>query len=223
MPISLHRPRTRLVSLGTLVVLLAVVPVDAQAPPTAPEPTIELAESAIVVRTGTPGARVVLFGFAHRERNFITTVMRHEEILDDFDQDGVVALELAEPLPGSGVWVAVDLGSGRSAVAATPGLILREISLPKRWIADSLDRLDLELPMAEFLLVRPTVGAWGLRAGDGGASDEDGQPDGRLRAALAGMWNLGDSPLPPQRLQPGDVVVVVEPQSLRFTLVRLTA
>lgn len=224
MPLFDRRLSTPLLALWAFSVSFLGLPSLAQAPPpTVPAPVLELGESSVSVRLGAPGGAVVLFGFAHRERHFITTLLRYEEILEDRDGDGVVGIDLGEALPPASLWVGVDRVSGSSAIAAPPGFTLREISLPKGWIPETLDRLDLALSMAEVLLVRPSVGAWGLRVGDGGASDEDGAADGGIRAALAAMWSLGDSPLPPERLQPGDVVVVIDTQNLQIAVVRLAA
>lgn len=224
MPSFQRRPSIPLLTLWAFSVSIACLPSLAQTPPPAvPAPVLELGEQNVSVRLGAPGGSVVLFGFAHRERDFITTLLRYEEILEDLDGDGLVGINLGEALPPASFWVVVDRISGSSAIAAPPGFKLREISLPARWIPSTLDRVELALSLAEVLLVRPAVGAWRLRVGDGGESDEDGVADGTLRAALAGMWSLGDSPLPPERLQTGDVVVVIDTQNLQIAVVRLAA
>lgn len=224
MPPFDRRPSIPLLALWALSLSLSGLPSLAQAPPPAtPAPVLELGEQVVSVRTGMPGGTVVLFGFAYRERDFISTFLRFEEVLVDLDQDGLVRLDLGQTLPSASVWVGIDLASGNSTVAAPPGFAMGEISLSKRKIADTLDRVDLTLPMAEVLLVRPSVGAWRLRVGDGGDSDEDGVADGTLRAALAGMRSLGDSPRAPERLEAGDVVVVIDTQTLQLAVVRLAA
>lgn len=165
---------------------------------------------------------MVIFGFAHETEDYMTLV-RREEILEDTDQDGIYELDLGRPVPFASVWVAIDLATGESAFAAPEGLPVRELSIAPKLIPATLDRLDVPLSMAEVLLVRPATGAWGLRVGDGGASDEDGSQDGTLRAALASLWSVGDSPAPPGKVATGDVVVVLEPQTLNLLIVRLGA
>ena len=74
------------------------------------------------------------------------------------------------------------------------------------------------------LLVRPGVGAWQLRVGDGGASDEDGEPDGTLRAALSSLTPVKEGgPPPPERFSPRDVLLVIDPERMESAAVRIGA
>jgi hypothetical protein len=75
--------------------------------------------------------------------------------------------------------------------------------------------------LAEILVVRPGTGAWTLRLGDGGPADEDGAADGRLEAALDRMAPLAGSPPPPSTFQKDDVVLVLDPNLLEMTLVKV--
>lgn len=205
---------------------LGTGPARAQ-PPAAPT-VLEIDESTVNVRLASKGGNVVLFGFAHEEKDYVTTLVRREEILEDTDRDGKVSLDLGYPVPVASIWVGIDLQTGDSGVAAPAGRPWRELVLPPPAIAPNLRALDLELRMLEVLLVRPGVGAsaggvWGMRVGDGGEADEDGEQDGTLRAALADMWSVGDSALPPAELSEGDVLVLVDPLDLRVVVVRLAA
>jgi len=74
-----------------------------------------------------------------------------------------------------------------------------------------------EFPDGTALVVRPKVGAWGARVGDGGPDDEDPAP-GSFRTTLAHLHPLGASPAPPEKFQAEDVVVVVDPNQMSFSL-----
>jgi hypothetical protein len=216
---QLVRGLTRTLSLLVLA-YLTLPPLQAQespAPPATP-PVLELGENTVTVRNVPPGGGVVLFGLAHETRQFITTIVRREQILRDADGDGSEVLELAQPLAVTSVWAAVDLQSGAVATVTPAGFPLNEFELRSGAIPAALNRVELDLPMAEVLLVRPGVGAWGRRAGDGGASDRDGDTDGIIRLALAGMWSVGESPPAPERFAPGDIIVVINPQTLGFAV-----
>jgi hypothetical protein len=56
-----------------------------------------------------------------------------------------------------------------------------------------------------------------LATDDDGASDEDGQADGTLRASLARLEGIGPSPLPPPaHVSPRDLLLVIDPNSMEF-------
>lgn len=224
--VTRHQPLSRFLS-SALALSLAILPIATPAASADEQsrqrPAMEVDGTAVQIAIPSPGGRLILFGFAQEERHHLLKLVRYEEVLYDLDGDGLVALELPGGVPEASVWVGLDPDTGDDAVAAPGGRALRELVLPATAIPDTLDRLDLTMPMAEILVLRPGVGVWGMRAGDGGASDADLEADGTLRAALAEMWPVADSPLPPATWAPGDVLVVVDPQDLRLVIVRLTA
>jgi hypothetical protein len=98
------------------------------------------------------------------------------------------------------------------------------MELPGKAIPAALNRLDLERRMAYLLLVRPGVGAWQLRVGDGGESDEDGEPDGTLRAALSSLTPVQEGgPPPPDHFSPRDVLLVIDPERMESATVKIGA
>lgn len=189
--------------------------------PAGAAPAITFEASGVTVSGLTPRGRGVLFSVAREVERYATTVVRREEILADEDGDGTASLALEKEVPFKSVWIAVDLESGESVAAAPAGFPLREAELPPRAIPAALNRLDLERKLVHLLLVRPKTGAWGLRVGDGGASDDDGRADGTLRARLGRFWSVGDTPPPPERLAPGDVLLVIDQETLEHIALRL--
>ena len=187
------------------------------APLSAAPPEIAFEPEAVVARGITAKGQVVWFSVAREiSRRSIDVVPRHAIAADD-DGDGAVRLELGREVPLRSIWFAVDLATGETAVATPEGLPLLEMNLPGNAIPAALNRLDLERRFIYAVLIRPGDGAWMLRVGDGGASDEDGQPDGILRAALASFEALGPSPLPPpSRVSPRDLLLVIDPNRMEF-------
>jgi hypothetical protein len=57
--------------------------------------------------------------------------------------------------------------------------------------------------------------------GDGAGLDRDGEANSRLTLDVIDLLALGDSPPAPERLSPKDVLVGVDPQTLRVYAVRL--
>ena len=197
---------------------LLVLPPSAAAAP----PEVSFEPEAVVARGITPKGQAVWFSVAREiSRRSIDVVPRHAVTADE-DGDGAVRLELGQEIPLRSIWFAVDLATGETAVATPEGFPLLEMDLPGDAIPAALNRLDLERRFAYLLLVRPGMGAWQLRIGDGGESDEDGEPDGTLRAALSSLAPVQeDGPPPPERFSPRDVLLVVDPERLEFAMVRI--
>ena len=205
-------------ALAVGLVLLAAAPLSAAPPEISFEP------GAVLARGITPKGQAVWFGVAREiSRRSINVVPRHA-VTSDEDGDGTVRLELGQEVPLRSVWFVVDLATGEAAVATPEGFPLVEMNLPGNAIPAALNRLDLERRFAYLVLVRPGTGAWQLRIGDGGASDEDGEPDGTLRAALSSLTPVQEGgPPPPERFSPRDVLLILDPERLKFSMVRIGA
>ena len=194
------------------------------APLSAAPPEIAFEAEAVVARGITSKGQAVWFSVAREiSRRSIDVVPLHAIAADD-DGDGAVRLELGREVPLRSIWFAVDLATGETAVAVPEGFPLLEMDLPGKAIPAALDRLDLERRFAYLVLVRPGVGAWQLRIGDGGASDEDGEPDGTLRATPSRLAPVKEGgPPPPERFSPRDVLLVIDPERMESATVRIGA
>ncbi len=190
-----------------------LLPLGARAVP----PVLSFEPGAVVADGVTPKGRVVWFSIARViERRSATIVPRIALVTED-DGDGKVRFELPDGVPVRSIWFAVDLETGEAGVAAPEELGLQEGQLSSRAVSTALGRFDLDRRFVYLVLVRPGVGAWMLRAGDGGASDEDGEPDGTLRAPLARLEGIGGDPLPPPlSLAPRDLLLVIDPNRMDF-------
>ena len=208
--------------------LLAFVLLAPAVPAAAVELAFETTEPGAVVVTGvTPGGSLAVYALVREWTGFSTRVRETAEVVADDDGDGTVRLELDRAVAPMSAWVAVDLASGALAVSGPPGFTPRELPFPTaaltRGPADRLDRLELTGRMVHVLLVRPGdgPGAWLLHLGDGGAQDDDGANDGTMGFLLARMTPLGASPPPPDEVAAGDVVALVDPDTLDFSVVTL--
>jgi hypothetical protein len=200
------------------LVLLAV-PLSAATPP-----QISFEPEAVVARGISPKGQAVWFSVAREISRRSTNVVPRHAIVADEDGDGTVRLELEQEVPLRSIWFVVDLATGETAVAVPEGFPLLEMELPRRAIPAALNRLDLERRMAYLLLVRPGVGAWQLRVGDGGASDDDGEPDGTLRATLSSLTPVKEGgPPPPDHFSPRDVLLVIDPERMESATVKIGA
>jgi hypothetical protein len=199
--------------------LLAVCLLLLAAPLRAAEPPQISFEVDAVVAQGT---RIVWFSVAREISRQSTNIVPRHAIEADEDGDGVVRLELGQEVPLRSIWFVVDLATGEAGVAVPEGFPLLEMDLPGEAIPAALNRLDLQRRFAYLLLVRLGVGAWQLRVGDGGASDEDGESDGALRAALSSLTPVQEGGPPvPERFSPRDVLLVIDPERMESATVRI--
>jgi len=121
------------------------------------------------------------------------------------------------------MWVAVDLATGDFDAGAPSDFRLHRGNWRGRGIdhrRDGRDQIEDARPFAEVLVVRPGVGAWTLRLGDGSPADADGAADGRLAAAFDSLEPLAGSPPPPARFAPGDTILLFDPNEMEMVLVK---
>jgi hypothetical protein len=203
-------------------------------PPSEPPPAAEVApaitfeETAVLVSGATPEGDVVVFGLGRDRERAIPRTLRMEQRLAA-DLDGALRWELPEPVMARSVWAAVDLATGEYVLAAPEGHELDRVELPAQGLGANARFLEHEGRFLDLLLVRPAsgpggeeaVGFWGVAMGDGAGLDRDGEANSRLTLDVIDLLALGDSPPAPERLSPKDVLVGVDPQTLRVYAVRL--
>jgi hypothetical protein len=211
-----------------LSVCLCVLPARLSAQPAQPpaNPAVSFEERAVVVSGLRPNGQVAWFGVAREVEDDWATLVRREEVAADTDGDGVVRLELDREVPLQSVWVAVDLTNGKVAIAAPDGFALRVAPLPVRGLGrgqgeGSPDYLEIDSTSVEAFVARPGVGVWGATAGDGGAGDDGPPRDRRVRIDLDRLSGRPGNAAAPQRFQPRDIVVLVDPDRLVVTVAEL--
>lgn len=194
----------------------------AQAPKT---PEILFQQRSVTVVGLSPRGQTIGFGIAREiAEDDVATVVRRVQVLTDDDGDGKAEWTLDRDLPLRSIWVAVDLATGGVAAAAPEGYPLRRVDWRGAGIVRGnprADRVEDARSFAEVLLVRPGQGAWRLTLGDGSDLDADGKPDGKLAAALDQLEPVpGTSAPPPDRFDPRDVVVLIDPNRMELTIVQ---
>lgn len=187
-------------------------------------PPLQLTIGAVAARVGnvTAGAEVVVLVASVEGQGGVLRHRSGAKIFRDDDGDGVVTVADGRAIPLRSVWVAVDIETGRSAIAAPADFPLQSapfpVSLLDRDGEGAIGLFDLQQRNAELLLVRPKSGAWRLRAHEGGNGDGDEHANGKLRLdAAAAISVSGDTP-PPKRLKKGDVIALIDPVNLQAIL-----
>lgn len=217
--------------LWTLKAVLATMTIAGiTSPALAAPPELRFEEQAVAVSGATPGGSVAIFGVSHGFNGFTSYFLRNDELLVDEDGDGSVRLALELPLSKvRSVWAAVDLASGELALAAPGGAELFAGALPAGAVSAEGDEVTASVQRWAYALwVRPGrdaaagAGAWGAIVGDGGESDADGLENREVRAAVAAFEPIeSESERAPDRLASGDLVLIVDPETLAVSSTRL--
>jgi hypothetical protein len=180
-----------------------------------------------VVASGvTPGAKTVWMDVSVGSAGYRTRITDHTSVVIDEDGDGVVRLSVNR-VPSVSIWAVVDMSSGDYAVdSPAPGHFphqpLPAAALHRKGNTASAE-LQSDLTTAVFWYVRPGHGAWKSIVDDGEPSDADGKGNGKLNAATARMQACdGDDTPPPDDLQAGDVVFIVDLFGLTATDARVS-
>jgi hypothetical protein len=200
----------------------ALVAAAALAVPLAAQPLTFEFEPGVVRVTGLePGGSVALLGVARVYENLQTSVVRVHELLADDDADGAVErlFERALVTTPNSIWVAVDVANGAWLVAAPPsGALVDGAALApavETVNGGAFLHLALESKSAEILFVRPGEGAWRALASDGAWGDGDENRDGRLRVVREVFAPLAGEAEAPNHWTANDLVVAIEPDTLR--------
>jgi len=203
---------------SSVIVLLFCValPLLASQPSQEP-PEIVIDGSVVRVSRATPGERVVLYGIS-RETGSGNFVGRNYTIVRRAAADGIMTVDLKEPVPPDTVFAAVDYESGRHAMASPQGgvpyVVLPPESFRKR--DGEYEFLDVETRWLEVLCVRPRKGAWQGFLTDGAGHDGDGRRNGRTLLDPAHMELIVGDDATPKKFRRGDVVIVIDPRRLRI-------
>jgi hypothetical protein len=211
--------RLRLV--GAVVCALGAAPLAAQ--PLA----LEFEPGLVRVSGLAPGGSAALLGVARVYEKLQTSVVRVHELLVDDDADGTVELlfERERVTTPNSIWVAADLASGSWLAAAPPSgaLVDGETLAPAVETVNggAFLHLALESKSAEILFVRPGEGAWRALASDGAWGDGDESRDGRLRVVREVFRPLGGEAAAPNHWTANDLVVAIEPDTLRVVARRV--
>lgn len=180
-----------------------------------------LSSESLHIQGVSPGTSVALIGAAREPASYISRLASYREILTDNDRDGVIQYTPPRGVAFTSMWVVVSLASGEVALLTPEGF--PRVQMKQRGagrgkaveaIAGSLDIGRNEVAM---LIVRPGEGAWTITARDGNSADRDGRANGRLRLDLSKLQRLaGAAPNPPHALKNGDVVAVLDIESMEY-------
>jgi len=214
-------PDRRLVAPSVLLLCEALMApaFGAQAP--AVNPVLSFGDQTVIASGMTPKGQVVWFGVSRDPDNGTLDWSHDEEITADQGGAGTVQLDIGKPVALQSIWFAVDLATGQFAVNAPAGYPLRQFDLPGNAIPAALNHLAIPRSLLIAVLVRPGVGAWTLRAGDGAVGDSDRVADGKVDIDITQLLPIGGSPGAPKTFSPKDTLLIVDQAQMDFIAVSL--
>ncbi|HVG22580.1 MAG TPA: hypothetical protein VND45_00365 [Thermoanaerobaculia bacterium] len=175
---------------------------------------------AAVVDGVTPGGQLVVYSKGVSESSLHhAATMGIRFVVRDATGSGRVRIDAGRELPPDSVWALIDVSSGRHEVISR-GALARRSGLPPGVLRSlgvaQANRLTLDLPIAEVLVVRPGEGAWHGVIADGGESDDDARPDGHAVFSPRALKEMqAKNPKVLDRVRKRDVVVIIDPVTLR--------
>jgi hypothetical protein len=213
---------TTLLRFFAFCILLAVLPVHAA--PIGPSITVD---SKSIIGTGfTPGREVVIFGAANVPQPYYARLVDYLQILT-VDAAGTIRWTPSEGVPPRSVWFAVDLSSTGYTVAypgsgsvPVPGLAAPVISAVKDLQSDAL---SIDEYTVKVLLVRSNDDVWTGSPIRHGSSDVNRGKPGTMDIDVTQLRSVRGNKHLPGHLVPSDLVIMIEPISLRFYVGRSAA
>lgn len=213
--------------------LLSAAPAHAAAPvplgraASAPaELAVTFEQAAVVASDLSPGGDAVFFSVAREPQGYYNRIVRRSgfELVDALGEARFAVERAAVPLKS--VWVVADVATGAFSVAAPESFALREVPFPSRGFEVGapglVNRLRHTMPYVDLVLIRPGVGAWRLQSFDGAATDRSDEGDGEVVTSLEDLAGIDELATPaPTRFAQDDVLVVIDPRTLRYYGTRL--
>ena len=205
-----------------LSVLLSLLSV----PLFAAAPTITISDDAVRAQGITAGGQAVCWSVAQKGRGVDFTILREVRSVTDDDRDGIVTFDRGLATAFHSIFVIADVASGEVAIA-TPSGFEQKLELPTAVLkpgnsGNGLADLSLRSESIDVLLVRAKTGAWRGFASEGTKRDKDGERNGRIALGIEQFAAVGRNAAAPQAFIPGDVLVLIEPRTMRFASITVT-
>ncbi|HXH41022.1 MAG TPA: hypothetical protein VNN08_20510 [Thermoanaerobaculia bacterium] len=210
-----------------LMFLCALLLLDTVALNAAVNPAQLSFEASAIVGSGfTPGRQVVLFGCANPPQAYSGRLLSYLNVVSA-DAKGAFRWEASEPIAQYSVWFAIGSVPADQVVAVPGKAAPPKASLPPPGLlvgqGAAGDALSIAEYMTDVLVVRPDGSVWSGTAIRHGSNDLNRGLPGVNNFLIKALRAKGVPNAPPSlpaptldHLTPADVVVIVEPVSLRY-------
>lgn len=195
---TIHNSGVARILLALIVVAMAPISQAARK-----SPTITFERKAVMVAGLTAKKEVLLFGISN-EVDRVPRRISYKAAVFAVRDDGTFRLDQPNAIPAESAWIAVDMTTADYCVASPAGLASKVSKLPAAVIRSSSSQVPAHLEGAfteqQVLVIRPDVGAW--QSTDGGLE-------------LQALTAIGASPAAPADFAKGDLILTVDPFTLR--------
>jgi hypothetical protein len=193
---------------------------------TAAPPAVTVSGTSLHIEGVTPGGSVVVLGVAREAGYYMARVVPRREILDDEDRDGKIDYAPKRGVAFASIWLVTDSKTGETAVAAPSGYRPLEFHQRGAGRGNVLNVvgnnvLDIGRQNVEIVVIRPGKGAWTTRVRNGIAGP--GATPGRSHVNTSSLYPMrADFKDAPPVLIPGDVVLMIDPEQMEYSLTTIT-
>lgn len=183
---------------------------------------IELDATSASVRGATPRGEVLFFGVANEAGGYYTGLIRYDGVVSA-DERGAARYTPPVGMHPRAVWFAIDLTSATYSVAAPKGFPLRPLRtapelVRKGTAASDVDSIVSGFFVSEFVLARRGGFVWRSSTVRSSSEQEDSSPRlTRLRTDKLTNKSGRNPGGGPDKLRPGDLIIVVDPHTLAYT------
>lgn len=200
------------------LILLAAVLVAFTA--IAEPPTVAFTSGGVTIGGVAPGTKVAWLGMT-RERIDSHTRVRFQSGIAPVNASGKFNIVETGADRAHAVWVVADVVSGSGRRSAAPNFSPSPVEIVIR-ATSGQPSISVESASVALLYVRPNGGAWSFSTGDGSTLDGDGEANGIVVVPLSELKQLQGNPHPPATTEEGDVILVIDPSSIRTAQAAVT-
>jgi len=184
------------------------------------KPELKFGRGGVAVTGVKPGTKIAWIAMIREPRAYHSEVV----VLRGYgparpDATFEIAREAADQ--DRGIWAVADVDAGTAISALTP-----EMKASKQPIVVHAEAGQSVVTFAsagvDLLYVRPKRGAWAFTVSDGGTRDGDGEVNGSIAMPLASLRPFKGNPHPPESVEAGDLLLVIDRRGLRTAVVEVT-
>ena len=201
-----------------LIVLLCAMTTEAFAAGK-PEFKVDFRREGLTVHGLRPGTKVAWMAMVREPRGYHTRV----RILRGYGPatpNSTYSMALDNADSTRGIWLIADVDAGTGVQAASPVMITSDRAIDVR-ATNGASTVEIDSGAVEVLYVRPRGGAWTFNVADGGGLDGDRVPNGTIVMPLASLRPLKGNPHAPAAVAAGDLILIIDPRSVRTASVEV--
>jgi len=177
-------------------------------------------ERGVTVRAERPGSRMAWLAMIVERRDYHDVV----RIIRGFgpatpDSTFTIARDAAKE--SRAVWAVADVDGAMTIQRFSPGTRTSPHPISVDALAGDA-QVTVRSAAIELLYVRPRAGAWTFHAADGGGRDADAMQNGSITVPLASLKPLEGSGQAPASVEPGDLILMIDPRLMRASTVEVT-